>query len=74
LTMKTVLEMDRLTRAQKLRAMEELWDDLRRPEGELKSPAWHADVLRARNAALRAGTDEFVPWDKAKKILRVRAK
>jgi hypothetical protein len=71
--MRTVLQIESLTRAEKLRAMEELWDGLRRTEDEYKSPDWHGEVLRDREAALNAGTAEFVPWEEAKRILRERA-
>ena len=70
MSMKTVLQMDALTREEKLRAMEELWADLSRTDEEYPSPAWHGDVLRARVQAVTEGTDEFVPWAEAKRILR----
>ena len=66
---KTVLQLDRLTRLEKLRAMEELWEDLSRSEAEYESPDWHGEVLRAREEALKAGEDQFVPWEEAKRIL-----
>jgi hypothetical protein len=72
--MKTVLDMGTLTRADKLRAMEELWEDLSRPGDECPSPGWHGDVLREREESLRAGKDEFVPWEEAKRVLRERTK
>ena len=72
--MNTVLDIGRLTRKQKLRAMEELWEDLTRSEEEYPSPDWHGDVLRDREEALKAGKDEFVPWEEAKRILRKRTK
>lgn len=65
-TMDTVLDIGRLTRTEKLRAMEELWEDLSRSEDEYQSPDWHGDVLRDREEALAAGRDEFVPWEEAK--------
>ena len=68
--MKTVLQLDALTRQEKLRAMEELWEDLTRADEQYESPDWHGDVLRAREEALKAGKDEFVPWDEAKRVLR----
>ena len=68
--MKTVLKLNTLTRAEKLRAMEELWDDLSQPEEGYKSPEWHGEVLRAREESLKMGADEFVAWDEAKRILR----
>ncbi|OGV74920.1 MAG: hypothetical protein A3K19_09115 [Lentisphaerae bacterium RIFOXYB12_FULL_65_16] len=72
--MKTVLNMDSLSRTEKLQAMEELWEDLARSEDEYPSPDWHGDVLRAREEALKAGTDEFVPWEDAKRMLREKRK
>ena len=68
--MHTILDMGRLTHNEKLRAMEELWEDLTRSEKEYPSPDWHGDVLRDRNVALHAGKDEFVPWEVAKRALR----
>jgi hypothetical protein len=66
--------MGRLTRTEKLRAMEELWQDLSRADDEYPSPEWHGEVLREREAALISGEDAFVPWEDAKKILRERTK
>ena len=71
--MNTVLDMGRLTRTEKLRAMEELWEDLARSADEYPSPEWHGAVLRERDDALKAGKDAFVPWEDAKRILRERA-
>ena len=72
--MNTVLDIGRLSHTEKLRAMEELWDDLSRSQDEYPSPEWHGDVLRAREESLRAGKDSFVSWEEAKAILRKRAK
>ena len=72
--MNTILEMGRLTKTEKLRAMEELWEDLSRSSEEYPSPEWHGDVLREREEAVREGTDEFIPWEDAKRILQERTK
>lgn len=50
--------------------MEERWADLSRREAEYESPEWHGEVLRAREADISAGKDEFVPWEEAKQILQ----
>ena len=71
--MKTVLQLDKLTRAEKLRAMEELWDDLSKPDEQYPSPDWHGDVLRDRDQALKDGRDEFIPWEQAKRHIRDKA-
>lgn len=70
--MNTILDMGRMTRTEKLRAMEELWQDLSRADDEYPSPEWHGEVSREREAALNSGGDQFVPWEDAKKILRER--
>ena len=49
--MDVVLPLDRMTTAEKLRAMEALWADLTRNADDFESPAWHADVPDAGNAA-----------------------
>jgi putative addiction module component (TIGR02574 family) len=67
-----VLDIGRLTRTEKLRAMEELWEDLTRCADEYPSPEWHGAVLRERAEALKAGKDEFVSWEDAKRFLRER--
>jgi hypothetical protein len=59
-----------LTVAEKLRAMEALWADLSRDESQLESPAWHGDVLRAREAKVKSGKETFMDWEVAKKQLR----
>ncbi len=70
--MNTVLDIGKMSRDEKLRAMEELWADLSRSAEEYPSPDWHGEVLRDREAALKAGKDEFVPWEEAKRRLRER--
>ncbi len=70
--MNTILDIGRLTRTEKVRAMEELWADLSRLEDEYPSPEWHGDVLRDRDEALKEGKEEFVAWEEAKRELRER--
>ena len=67
--MNTVLDIDRLSRTEKLRAMEELWTDLSRSSEEYPSPDWHGEILRGREEALKAGNDEFISWEEAKRLL-----
>ena len=74
ISMNTVLDMGRLTQTEKLRAMEELWEDLTRSADDYPSPEWHGAVLREREEALKTGKDEFVPWEDAKRMLRERTK
>ncbi len=69
----TTLPLSEMTRAAKLRVMEELWDDLcRSPEG-VPSPAWHGEVLAARAERVAEGDAEFREWaDVKERLLRKR--
>ncbi|MFA5082882.1 MAG: addiction module protein [Hydrogenophilaceae bacterium] len=59
-----------LTRTEKLRMIEQLWDELSHsPEG-VESPVWHADALREAEKAYEAGQAEMLDWDQAKARLR----
>jgi len=66
--------LKKMSRADKLRAMEELWDDLTRNAGKFDSPSWHFEVLEKTERNIRAGATKFVDWDDAKKFIRRRAK
>lgn len=57
---------------QKLRLMEELWDDIRSHEEELESPEWHREELEATQKRFDAGLEKPIPWDEAKRKLMDR--
>ena len=67
-------ELTALPLADRLRAMEALWDSLcRSTPSEAPVPGWHADVLNARAHALDAGTESTSSWADAKKRIRENA-
>ena len=68
--MEATLPLDKMTVAEKLRAMEMLWADLSRNEAQIESPAWHGDVLRDREAHIKSGEAKFMDWETSKKRLR----
>jgi hypothetical protein len=72
--METSLPLDRMTTAEKLRLMEEIWTDLSRNESQIQSPGWHGDVLRERAERIEKGQESFMDWEVAKQQLRDRAK
>ena len=73
-SMPITLPLKSMTRADKLRVMEELWADLSKDEAHFDSPMWHLRELRATEARVIAGKEEFIDWEVAKKSLRRRAK
>ena len=68
--MEATLPLDKMSVAEKLRAMEMLWADLSHNEAQLESPAWHEEVLRDREARIKSGKESFIDWETAKKQLR----
>ena len=53
--MPILLPLKKMSRDEKLRAMEAIWADLSRDEGRFESPAWHKDELRKAEHAFRSG-------------------
>ena len=70
----TALQLARMSKTQKLQAMEALWSDLSRDEASFESPAWHADALAETEARVKAGKTHFVDLETAKKQLARRRK
>jgi hypothetical protein len=66
--MNAALPLEKMTVAEKLQAMEELWADLSRDE-IFESPAWHGEILKKR-----AAEENFTDWETAKEHLRARLK
>ncbi len=64
-----VATLENLSRTEKLRMMEALWDDLTH-DVPLASPAWHGEALQATEAAVAAGEATFIDWEVAKQALR----
>ena len=70
--MTTTLDIQHMSRAEKLQTMESIWDDLSRSEPEVKSPAWHEDALKETEARVAAGQERIADWATAKQELRKR--
>ena len=67
-------ELIALPLAERLRAMEALWDSLcRGGSSDAPVPHWHAGVLSARAKALDAGTETSSSWADARKRIRENA-
>jgi len=72
--MVVAIQLNKMTISDKLRALEDIWDDLRRTPDEIPSPSWHADVLRARERRIREGKSQFKDWTDAKRRIRERGR
>ena len=70
--MTTTLQIQQLSRQEKLRFMEALWEDLSKDDDSVKSPAWHQEALQETERRLRSGEEHVLDWHGAKRDLRKR--
>lgn len=68
----TTLAINKMSTAEKLLAMEQLWDDLCHRAEPMQSPGWHKDILLAREAGVSYGKEVFSDWPEAKKRMQDR--
>jgi len=72
--MKIVIPLERMNTTEKLQAIEDIWSDLARVPENVPSPAWHVDVLRAREERIANGTSRFMEISEAKQAVREQIK
>jgi len=70
--MTTTIEIERMSREEKIQTMEAIWTDLSKLEAEVESPAWHEDVLKETEARVASGQERIADWETAKRDLRKR--
>ena len=63
-------EVSRLSKAERLQAMEWLWASFSKKPDEIESPEWHGEVLAARKAKADAGEAQFLSVEQLKERLR----
>ena len=62
--------LTKLSRTDKLRVMEELWNDLTAKPKTHTSPSWHLDELKKTEQAIESEQVKFMDWEKAKQSIR----
>ena len=62
-------EIGKMSREEKLRAMEWLWESLAEDEATSEPLAWHAEVLAERHRLAESGETKFVPWEETREFL-----
>jgi putative addiction module component (TIGR02574 family) len=67
------LEIEQMTRTEKVQAMELLWRSLSAEPDKLESPTWHKKILTKRLAKIESGKGEFLTVAQLKKRLAKRA-
>ena len=70
--MQNTFEIGHLSREDKLKVMEAIWEDLSKKDEEVESPKWHQKALLETEQRLNLGEEKKVGWNNAKKKLRER--
>ncbi len=67
------IDIGHLSREEKLKIMEAIWEDLSRGAEQVESPDWHRETLDETESRLKAGQESVVDWPQAKEGLRKRS-
>ena len=68
--MELVLPLNQMTLSDKLRMMEQLWEDLCRDPQGIPVPAWHGEILQVREKQVKDGSAGFTDWQQAKQQIK----
>jgi putative addiction module component (TIGR02574 family) len=58
--MPAILDLKQMSRPEKVRLMEEIWQDLSADEQEVESPSWHGEIIAERIAKVEEGKATFL--------------
>jgi len=61
-----VLEAKKMSRIERLQAMEELWDSILYEDGQIESPEWHNQILEERKSIISSGKAKFISLSELK--------
>lgn len=67
--MAATFDLQEMTKPDKLRLMEALWQDLSADDLQMASPEWHGEVLAERDRLIASGEEKFLDWEVAKREL-----
>jgi putative addiction module component (TIGR02574 family) len=74
LRMIAAAEIEQMTVAERIEAMELLWRSISAKPERVISPAWHGEVLQKRLSKIEAGKAEFLTVAQFKKRLSKRSR
>jgi len=70
--MPNTIEITHLSKEEKLRLMEAIWEDLTKEVDFIESPGWHRQKLEETSRRLEADQELIKDWQDAKTELRKR--
>ena len=63
-------QIDRMSTAERLQAMEQLWEALCSSDEEIPSPSWHGEVLADRRGRAQRGEARFLTLEQLRDRLQ----
>ena len=64
------LQLSSMSIGEKLQLLEQVWNDLCQHPSEIRSPEWHAAIVKERQRQIENGTMTVSPWSEAKERLQ----
>jgi hypothetical protein len=64
------LPLQDMTTTDKIRVMEDIWNDLSKDNSGYSPPEWHNEILKIRKERAESGDVGFTDWEIAKKEIR----
>ena len=61
-----VLAVKKMSRIERLQAMETLWDSILYEDGQIESPEWHNQILEERKSIISSGKAKFISLSELK--------
>ena len=68
------IQIQQMSRIEKLQTMEFLWKELSNDDELLNSPSWHNNLLNQTDTDFKNGIEEPIDWITAKQDLRRKFK
>lgn len=68
------LSLQKMTVAEKMNAIEQIWGSLRDDDSRLASPSWHKELLASRKRMHAANETRFSAWADAKERIRKKVR
>jgi len=64
------LPLNTMSVGEKVQLLEQIWDNLCHQSGDVRSPEWHAAILKERQKQIEDGNMSVSSWSEAKERLR----
>ena len=71
--MPATLDLKQMSRPEKVRLMEEIWQDLSADEQEVESPSWHGEIIAERIAKVEEGKAMFLTLEELQARLATKS-